>query len=170
MLTMDGPAILYSEDQLPLGIRLVTLLLGAGLAIAIPVPFLVHADWTTPSFTLLLAALFIVVPMAAGLFFIRIALVSAADLRLDPATGQVTRKLRGPVVNRVEHFPLTALAPPTAFMRDSIEDQPFPILRLRLPTGSAIDICCCRDLAEAKSWRDRIAAMTAGGKPTELDG
>jgi hypothetical protein len=140
---------------------LFTLGLGAGLAIVVPAPFLVHADWTTPSFTLLLAALFIVLPIAAGVFFIRVALVSAVDLRLDPATGQVTRKLRGPITRRVEHFPLSALAPPIVFMRDSIEEQAFPILRLRLPTGRTIDICCCRDLAEAELWRDRIMAMMA---------
>lgn len=156
MLTLDGETIVYREQQLPLLLRLFTLVLGLALATMIPIPFIIHADWTTPSLVLLVAALCIVAPILLGSFFVLISLVSATELRLDPTTGWADRTLRGPIINKKDRFRLSEMSPPEAFMRDT-DDDPIAILRLRLPGRRwKIDMPGFSSLADAQRWRDLI--------------
>ena len=159
MLIFDGDAIVYRERPLPLALRLFAGFLGLGIAIVIPTPFIIHADWTTLSPSLALAAASIVAPLLIGPFFVVIALASATELRLDPATGWADRRQWGPVINRRDRFRLSEMAAPEVIMRESSEDGPFPILRLNLPARGKLDMACFADQAEAEHWRDRIARV-----------
>ena len=157
MIAFDGEAIVFREEPLPLWLRAFTLFLGSGLAFVGSTPFMVHPDWTDFSPVLIVAALFIVVMIAAGAFFIVIGLFSATDLRLDPVTGHADRYLRGPIVNRHDRFPLSRVAPPDLIMRDS-EDGPYPILKLKLPRGR-VEMACFDNEAEARAWCARIEGV-----------
>lgn len=161
MLTTQGRAIVYREEPLPLWLRAFILFLGLGLATAIPAPLVMHADWTTLWPTLPLAFVFGFVPIAAGALFLCIGLVSATTMRLDPVTGLATRILRGPVVNRTERFRLDTLALPVVSMHEATEEPPFPVLRLELPRGGAVERACFSDRAEAEAWRERIVRLPA---------
>lgn len=159
MLVQEQDAIVYREKPLNLPLRLFILVLAAGLTIVVPAPFVIHADWSSFSPTLLLAAACIAFSVSVGLFFLVVALVSATELRLDGRTGQAVRILRGPIVNRHDCYPLAGFGKPDIAMRDSSEDGPYPILTLKLPTGGALTMACFADRAEAELWRDRIAAL-----------
>lgn len=157
MLTVEGETIIYSEQQLPLLLRLFVLILGLCVATGIPLPFLIHADWRSPDPTLVLAVIFIVFPLAVGGFLVAVSLWSASEVRLDPRAGRAERTLRGPILNRDEEFPLSDLSLSEVVMRDS-DDGPYPLLRLTLPRGLPIDIACFTNRAEAERWQSRIAA------------
>jgi hypothetical protein len=159
MLIQEQDAIVYRETPLNLPLRLFILVLAAGLTIVVPAPFLIHADWTSFSPTLLLAAACIAFAVSVGIFFLVVALVSATELRLDGRTGQAVRILRGPVVNRRDCYPLSQFGEPDVSMRESSEDGPYPILTLKLPTGGALTMACFADRAEAELWRGRIATL-----------
>lgn len=165
MLTIQGRAIVYQETPLPLWLRVFAIVLGLGLATVIPVPLVIHADWGKLWPTLPLALVFGLVPVAAGVTFLCIGLVSATTLRLDPATGVATRMLRSPLINRVEKFPLGTLATPEVVMREASEDPPFPVLRLGFPGGRAVEMACFSDRAEAESWGDRIVEICRERNP-----
>lgn len=162
MLTVDGNAIIYKEKPLNPVLRAFIVVLGLGLATVTPAPFIIHADWGTLSPTLVLAVFCILFPVAVGAAFVGIGLVSATELRLDPATGRVDRALRGPVLNRRDSFRLSDFTPPEVVMNHNSEDGPFPVLRLRLPNGRSLDMACFSDRAEADLWRDRITRLIAG--------
>ncbi len=136
------------------------MVLGLGIAIIVPAPFIIHADWGTPSPGLLLAALCIVFPVIVGSFFVLLAFASSTELRLDPATGCATRMMRGPLLRRHETYPFSALQPPTLIMRDS-EDGPFPVLRMRLPRWPAVEMSDFSGRSEAEEWQNRITKLLA---------
>ena len=136
MLTIDGQTIIYRQQQLPLPLRLFMLVLGLSLAIGLPLPFLVYPDWSTPDPILLIAVIAIVVGLGMGGFLTAAALWSASELRLDPATGRADRTLRGPLVNRHESFPLSALTLSDVILRDFGRrplPAPPPVAPPRLP-------------------------------------
>jgi hypothetical protein len=157
MLTIDGRTIIYRQPQLPLPLRLFMLVLGSSLAIGLPLPFLFYPDWTTPDPILLIAAFAILAGLGMGGFLIAAALWSASEVRLDPATGRADRTLRGPLVNRHESFPLSALTLSDVILRDS-DDGPYPMLRLSLPRGLPLDIACFINRDEAERWQRKIAS------------
>jgi len=157
MLTSDGKAIIYREKRIHPALRMFAVFLGLGLATVIPAPFVMHAQWGTPSPILLLAAFCIVFPIAVGALFVLIGLASSTELRLDPATRRAERRLRGPIVNRHESFRFSEMPAPEVVMCHNSEDGPFPILRLPLPRGRRLDMACFANRAEAEAWRDRIA-------------
>ncbi len=160
MLNIDGQTIIYRQQQLPLPLRLFMLVLGLSLAIGLPLPFLVYPDWSTPDPILLIAVIAIAVGLGMGGFLTAAALWSASELRLDPATGRADRTLRGPLVNRHESFPLSALTLSDVILRDS-DDGPYPLLRLSLPRGLPLDIACFLNRDEAERWQRKIAATLA---------
>lgn len=162
MLTIDGNAIIYKEKPLRPLLRTFIVLLGLGLAIMVPAPFIIHANWGSLSWTLPLVVFCILFPIGVGIIFVLIGLVSATELRLDPATGRVDRRLRGPIVNRSDTFRLSDIAPPEVFMNDNSDGGPFPVLRLKLPDGRRLDMACFSDRREAELWRDRIIRLLAG--------
>jgi hypothetical protein len=155
MLRTEGEAILYRETPLPLGLRLFALGIGLSVGVMVPLPFLIHADWATPSPMLLLAAACIAFPAVVGGFLVIVGLASASELRLDPATGRGERRLRGPILNRHDHFALADLPPPEVRIRAS-EEGDYPILRVRLPGRRFLDVAGFVDRAEAERWRARI--------------
>jgi len=163
MLTQDAETIVYREKPLPLLLRLFALLLAVGLVTVVPAPFVIHADWTTPSSMWLLAILCIGFSASVGIAFAVIALVSATELRLDGRSGTATRVLRGPIVNRSDDYRLAEFGMPVVTMRESSDDGPFPILNLPLPGGRKVQMACFADRAEAECWRDRIAMLLSGG-------
>ncbi|MFT4151125.1 MAG: hypothetical protein QM656_13085 [Paracoccaceae bacterium] len=162
MLTMDGDAILYRERQLPVVLRVFAVVLGLGIATVIPLAFLINLRPGMSALTLLVVGACVLFPLVIGPFFILIGLVSATELRLDPATGRATRILRGPVVNRRDSFALSDISVDQVAMRDS-EDGPFPILRLHLPGWRRwLDMACFDNRAEAEAWRARILSTLRG--------
>lgn len=160
MLIEDEQAIIYRQERLPLPLRLFILLLGLGIGIVVPLPFIIHADWGTPSPTLLLAALCIILPIVLGSFFVILAFASSTELRLDLATGFATRIMRGPFLRRHETYPLSMLTPPALIMRDS-EEGAYPVLRMRLPKWPMLEMSDFSGRAEAETWQARIAAVLA---------
>jgi hypothetical protein len=165
MLTFDGAAIVYRQDSPSWSFRLFAIFLGLGLATCIPLPFIVHTDWLNPSPVLLLAVACIVFPIFVGGVFVLMGTASATELRLDPVTGRAERELRGPIVNRRDSFRLSDIAPPDLIMRDS-EDGSFPILRLRLPNRSRIEMACFVDRADAERWRESITRILPASTKT----
>ncbi|MCO5091243.1 hypothetical protein [Bosea sp. (in: a-proteobacteria)] len=161
MIAMDDGVLMYREERPSLWLRIFIVALGIALTIGIPVPFVIHADWTTFSPMLLLAMLFIVLPAALGCFFVFIGLVSATDLRMDTHSGFAERHLVGPVINRKDRFPLSQIKPPEVFLHGSAEEDPTPVLRLRLPRGR-VDMACFRDLADARAWAEQINRILRG--------
>ncbi len=158
MIREEQHAILFRQKSPPLALRLFAIVLGLGIATVIPAPFIIHADWSQWSATLLLVLACIIIPPVIGGVFIIIGLVSATDLRIDAARGEVTRIMRGPILRRHECYPFTAIAPPELTMRDS-EDGPYPILKLRLPRWPVVEMCDFAHRAEAEYWQDRITQM-----------
>ena len=158
MLTTDGPAIVFREAPPTPELRLFALVLAIGIGLILPAIFLVNVTRETPVSHLLLVGGIVVATVSLGGFFLRLALVGVAELRLDPQTGLATRILRGPLGHRCDHFPLSALAPPEVFVRPS-EDGDVPILRLRLPNGRPLDAACYHSRTEAEAWRDRIRRL-----------
>lgn len=161
MISEDRHIITFRQKQPPLLLRLFAIFLGLGISTVIPAPFIIHADWGNWSPSLLLALLCIVIPPVIGCLFIVIGLVSATALRIDAATGEVTRTMRGPILRRNERYPLASIAPPELVMRDS-EDGPYPILRLRLPQWPLVEMCDFANRAEAEHWQNRITRMLQG--------
>ena len=161
MIAMQGATLVYREDPLPLWLRGFAAVLGVGLMIGIPGPFPIHADLTRLMPDLLLAVPFILAPLALGGFFVFLSLCSARELWLDPSSRMATDRLRGPLVNKTRHIPLSDFSPPHVFLRESSEEGPSPILRLRLP-NRRIDMVCFDSLAEAEQWAVRIRAILGG--------
>ncbi len=158
-----GDGIVTYRQRMPLALRLFAGVLGIGLATAIPTPFLMHMRWTTPPLSLLVAGVAILASVALGLFFLFLALVPASDLRIDARRGVVEMVSRGPLGRRERRWPLTDLAMPEVFERDS-EDGRYPVLRIRLPGWPRrIDIVP-DTMAEAKALRAQIAAMIAAAR------
>ncbi|MCF1707631.1 hypothetical protein L0V05_02255 [Tabrizicola sp. J26] len=155
MLSIEDQTIVYRQPQLPWALRLFMLILGLSLAIGMPLPFFIHLDWLTPSPMILIGLAFMVIPPAMGGFLLAAALWSAAELRIDPATGWAQRILRGPFVNRSDQFPLADLAVSDVIMRDS-DDGTYPLLRVSMPGRRRLDMACFFDRAEAEQWRARI--------------
>lgn len=162
VLTIEGDAIICEERPLPIGLRLFILFLGIGLALIVPVTFLIEASGAAFSVGPVVMMAFIAAFMALGLFLLRVALASAIRIRLDPQTGRASRRMRGPFGSRSDSFALGDLPLPESFMRDSVEDGPFAILRLRMPKGRAIEVACGSRL-EAEMWRDHIARLCGRG-------
>lgn len=160
-ISYDGRAIIYKEKPLPLLLRLFALILGVGLCLVIPAPFIIHTDWTTLSWTAIIVVFCICFPVVVGGFFILIGLVSATELRLDPASGYAMRILRGPLVNRSERLRLSDFGAPEIVIRES-EDGPYAILRLSLPKGKKLDMACFDSEEDARHWRDRVEAVLSG--------
>ena len=159
MIAMEGDVLVYRE-RLPLWQRAVAIVLGITVAVGIPAVFLVLADWTQLTQTLLLAVPFIVFPIALGGFFVFMGLVSATRLRMDPNSGLAERQLFGPVINRTDRFPLSEVKPPDIFLRRSREEDSMPVLRLSLPRG-CIEMMCFCDLADAQAWEAQINRILA---------
>lgn len=156
MLTVDRGIITYREAQLPMALRLFTIFLGLGIAIGIPCAWTGNASLSDPPPILLLLAMVTLVSVGFGGFFVFLGLVSASELRIDPALPHVARIRRGPVLNDTRLIPRAAFGPPVVWMKDS-EDGPFPILRLPLQGCRRIEMACFDSRAEAESWRDLIA-------------
>lgn len=163
MLEQDGRAIIVTEKPLPWPLRIFALILGLGIGIVVPAPFLIHADWGWPETpaaagTLLVAVFAILAGVSFGLFLLWLVTVRAATLRLDPESGRASViRGRGALAGRRD-FALTDLPAPLVILRDS-EDGRYPVLRLPLPQGRAFELAHFTTQAEAEIWRDRIAAM-----------
>lgn len=160
MLTMEQGIITCREAQPPLALRLFIVFLGLGIAIGIPSAWTAGASLSDPPPILLLLAVITVVSVGFSGFFVFIGLVSATELRIDPALPQATRIRRGPALNDTTLIPRAAFGPPMVWMKDS-EDGPFPILRLPLRDRRRIEMACFGSRAEAEAWRDLIARALA---------
>jgi len=157
MLTVDRGIITYREAQLPVLLRLFTVFLGLSIVIGIPYAWTANASLSDPPPILLLLAVVTLVSVGFGGFFVFLGLVSASELRIDPALPLVTRIRRGPVLNDTTLIPRAAFGPPDVWMKDSVDDGPFPILRLPLQDRRRIEMACFDSRAEAEAWRDLIA-------------
>lgn len=161
MLAYEGNAIVYRERPLPWGLRLFIIVLAFGVGLGVPAPFVIHADWSKPSPVLILVLACIIFSAMVGAFFLLMGLASATELRFDPATRRVWRRLRGPVVNRQDSFAFADIPPPKVIMRPS-EDGPFAVLRVTLPGWwRRLDMACFDSRAQADRWCNRIAQMVA---------
>ena len=163
MIFEEQSAIVFQQQQPPFLLRLFILVLGLGLSIVIPTPFIIHADWSTPSLTLVLAAACIIAPVIVGGFFIVLAFVSASEVRLDPVSGQATRVMRGPLLRRRESYPLSAVGSPELVRLESVEDGPTYVLRLRLPKWPVVEMREFSNRDEAERWQARIKRVL--GRP-----
>ena len=158
---MEGETLVYREEPLPLWLRGFAAFLGLGLMTGIPGPFLYHADLTRILPDVLLAVPFVLAPTALGGFFVFLSLCSANELSLDPASRIARHRQFGPLVNRMRHFSFSELTPPEVFMRESSEEAPAPMLRLRL-AGRRFEMCGFSDRAGAEHWAGRISRILRG--------
>lgn len=155
MLTMDQGRITCRQTPLPLPLRLFIGFLGIGIGTVIPGAWISNVTAASPVPVLLLVALVTAVSVAFGVFLITVSLVSATELRIDPR-GAATRIRRGPLLNDSVPIPRSAFGPPEVVMRDSVEDGPFPILRLPVQGHRRMEFTCFDTRAEAEAWRDLI--------------
>ncbi|MFC4254157.1 hypothetical protein GRI97_01890 [Altererythrobacter xixiisoli] len=161
MISEDRHSIIVLQKPLPLMLRIFAVFLGLGIATVIPAPFIIHADWSQWSPTLLVVVLCIAVPPVIGCVFILIGLSSATELRIDAERREITRIMRGPVYRRRDCYPFAGMQPPELIMRDS-EDGPYPILRWRLPQWPVAEMCDFAHREEAEYWQGRIGQMLQG--------
>ncbi|WP_018631487.1 hypothetical protein [Neomegalonema perideroedes] len=168
MIDYDGAAILYREAAPSWRLRSLFVLMGLTLAIMIPGPVWMQVDrgeiWSslaalTP-FAFLMLTIFTLLPPLVGGLFVMIGLASVAELRLDPASGEAERILRGPVIRKRERFPLSGIGAPELAVRHH-DDGPSFFLRLPLAEGRSTEIDGFRDKAEAELWRGRILKLLA---------
>ena len=157
MLTMDQGRIIYRERPLPLALRGFSAVLGLGVGLGIPVPWLanVRADTSLP--VLVLVALVVMASLTMGAFLLVLSRVSATELQIDPTRPDALRIRRDPIVNDQTLFPRRDFGRPEVIMRAS-EDGDFPVLRLPRPRGRPIEMACFSSRAEAEGWRDTIGA------------
>ncbi len=156
MLTMEQGIITYRETQLPVALRLFTGFLGLSIAIGMPYAWMANASLSDPPLILVLVSVVALVSVGFGGFFVFLGLISASEMRIDPALPQVTRIRRGPILNDTTLIPRSAFGQPEVRMKDS-EDGPFPILRLPLEGRRRIEMVCFDSRAEAEAWRNLIA-------------
>lgn len=160
MLTETESEISYRETPMPISLRLFSFVLGLGLALVTPAPFILHTDWTAPSLTWILACVCIVAPVALGCFFVTVSFASATEFRLDVERRRAVRTITGPIFNRNEIYQFSEIAPPILVMRDS-DDGPYPVLRMHLPRRPVVEFVDFVGRAEAETWQTRITTVLA---------
>lgn len=156
--TPDG--LEYREAPPPWRVRL--LFLGFGtMAFAIPVPFVLHAQWHVLSWTTLFAALCVVAPVALGLGAIALGLAPAQALRIDRRRGELVRTVQWVWGARRAAFALAEVEGVALHCNRHGDDGPTYQLVLRLRGRRPWTLGIWDDEAEAAHWRQRVAETVA---------
>ncbi|BAT57680.1 hypothetical protein GJW-30_1_00188 [Variibacter gotjawalensis] len=158
MIEANNGRIIYRES-LSAWIRAFALFLGLGCGTMIPYPFIIHARWSEPSWTLLLAAACIAFAVLVGLLFVIIALAGVQELVFHQYRRTLYRKLSGPLGVWRREIPFSQLSNVETATRET-EDGPAPFVRFRVAGWKrAIELHGLGDRTSTDAWRDRIAAM-----------
>lgn len=153
----ESSAGLHYAEHISVPMRLFVGLIGLAMFL-IPVPFVMHTTTQTPWPHLLLVAVCVVAACAMGALFLTIALGRVLTVHFDPATRQVRRTSRWPLVGRTVHIAFARIAPPEVVKRTS-EDGPYHVLRLTVHGERPLHLGGFDRREDAERWRSRIAAL-----------
>lgn len=152
--SLDG---LRYEEHISIALRLFAGVIGLSMFI-IPVPFLLHVDWSTPWLHKLLGLVCVVVPCLMGGLFLALALCRPRQLQFDTRRRLLLRTSRWPLGRRDVSISYAQLSALDVEQRES-EEGPYYLVRLGVQGEKPMQLGAFDTLAEAELWRGRIAAQ-----------
>lgn len=153
--TETAYGLVYREEAPSSRVRLLFLFFGTA-QFAIPVPFVIHTQWFVMSWTTLLAAACTVAPVALGLTFIAIGLVSAQRLRFDRRLSAIVRTRRWPWGERHASFDFADVEGAAVHCNRHGDDGLTFQVVLRVRGRMPIKLGIWDAEAEAEHWRARV--------------
>ena len=145
------------EEHISIALRLFAGVIGLSMFI-IPVPFLLHVDWSTPWMHMLLVLVCVVVPCLMGGLFLALALCRTRRLQFDTRRRLLLRTSRWPLGRRDVSISYAQLSALDVEQRES-EEGPYYLVRLGVQGEKPMQLGAFDTLAEAELWRGRIAAQ-----------
>lgn len=154
-ITQTSEGIVY-EEHLSIWARLFVGVIGLSMFF-IPIPYIIHNDWTALSFTWLVAVAAIIAPVIFGYFVMYVALSGARRLVFQNTLRVARQTLHWPFYTKTSDIAATRFRSVDLHMRDS-EDGPYPILRITIDGMRPVVMANFRDRADADQWKLRIEA------------
>ena len=128
-ITQTPEGIVY-EEHLSIWVRLFVGVIGLGMFF-IPVPYIIHNDWTTFSFITLVAIAAIIAPVIFGYAVMYVALSGVRRMVFQNTPRVARQSMRWPFYTKTSNIAATRFRSVDLHMRDS-EDGPYPILRITI--------------------------------------
>lgn len=159
-----GGLVDYRERLSP-WVRAFIAVIGLAMFI-IPIPFVQHGAWRTPTAGTLLAAAGAAAGVLAGVALLAIALAGSRHLRFDTPQRRLLLTTQGPLGRRRTSIGYDRIERVEVVRREAVDDPPFYLVVLTVAGRRPFELGGFARRDDAEHWRQRIAAQTdVRGRP-----
>ena len=155
--TENAGVLEYRERRSPL-VRAFIALMGLAMFV-IPIPFVQHGRWTTPSFETLIPIAGVVLPVLVGAMCLGIALSRVTLLRFDAAHRLMRHTTQGPLGRHQAEIGYERIERIEVAMRETMDSPPYYRVVLTVAGLRPMELGSFAKRSEAEYWQHRIEAQ-----------